>query len=53
MSIGLGIGNVTKVGCRLLINPHDLTQTELKEQGLIWVQRVLKRADGLQATPVP
>lgn len=52
ISISLGIGKAAKINCRQLINSHTLTQSQLKEQGSVWVQRILKIAEGLQATSV-
>lgn len=36
---------------RVALSMTDLTQNELKKQGLVWVLRVLKRADRLPAAP--
>lgn len=52
ISVRLGIGKEAKVSCRQLINPHTLSKSHLKEQGSGWMQRMLKKAEGLQVTSV-
>lgn len=52
ISIRLGIGKAARISCRQLISPHTLTKPHLKEQGSVWVQRMLKKTEELQATSV-
>ena len=42
-------GKAAKVSCRQLTDPHTPTQSQLKEQGSVRVQRILRRAERLQA----
>lgn len=46
ISVRLGTGKTLKVSCTWLIDLHTLTPAQLKEQGLFWVPRMFKRAEG-------